>query len=60
MSNDERILLDKFKTRVDHLEDVLNKIHDLAGELGRSVDHPHVGAIQAWVHEVLPCPEKKT
>lgn len=39
----------------ERLQDALNKIHDLAGELGRSVDHPHIGAIQAWVHEVSPC-----
>ena len=50
---DERILLDKFKARVDHLEEVLNKVHDLAGQMGDI--HPHVGAMQAWVHEVLPC-----
>lgn len=43
----------------DKLVNALSKIHDLAGELGRSVDHPHVGAIQAWVHEVLPCAMEK-
>lgn len=34
-------------------QDALNKIHDLAGQMGDI--HPHVGAIQAWVHEVSPC-----
>lgn len=38
--------------RTIRMTDALNKIHDLAGQIG---DHPHVGAIQAWVHKILPC-----
>lgn len=41
--------------KFDAAVEALNKIHDLAGEMG---DHPHAGAIQAWVHTVLPCPAK--
>lgn len=33
----------------------LTMIHDLAGQLG---NHPHAGAIQAWVHKVMPCGRK--
>lgn len=49
-------LRDELREKDLHLErmqDALNKIHDLAGQMGDI--HPHVGAIQAWVHEVSPC-----
>lgn len=39
--------------QLEHMQDALNKIHDLAGQMGDI--HPHAGAIQAWVHEVSPC-----
>lgn len=39
------------KSKVESVTAALNKIHDLAGQ----IDHPHAGAIQAWVHKVLPC-----
>jgi hypothetical protein len=39
------------------MKEALEKIHDLAGQMGDI--HPHVGAIQAWVHEVLPCQAHK-
>lgn len=41
------------KSRVERMDDSLNKIHDLAGQMGNI--HPHVGAIQDWVHQVSPC-----
>jgi len=43
--------------QLDQAITALNKIHDLAGEMGTV--HPHVGAIQAWVHEVSPCKIEK-
>lgn len=43
--------------QLDRMQDALNKIHDLAGQMGDI--HPHVGAIQAWVHEVSPCEVKQ-
>lgn len=36
----------------DTIKGILEKIHDLAGQIA---DHPHAGAIQALVHQVLPC-----
>ena len=42
------------------MTEALNKIHDLVGQIrGPLADHPHLGAIQAWVHKVLPCVETK-
>lgn len=41
------------KSKGSYLQSVLNKIHDLAGQMGDI--HPNVGAIQAWIHEVSPC-----
>lgn len=47
------------ESRVGLMTDALNKIHDLAGQMGNPFhpedQHPHIGAIQAWVHLVLPC-----
>lgn len=54
---DDRIK--ELETKIAAYDDALAKIHDLAGQLGRSVDHPHIGAIQAWVHEVSPCPKRR-
>lgn len=45
------------EARADALTNALNKIHDLAGQMGDV--HPHVGAIQALVHEVSPCAERR-
>lgn len=44
--------------KLDAWENVLNKIHDLAGQIMGPDSHPNLGAIQDWVHTVLPCPEK--
>ena len=45
--------------RVGLMTDALNKIHDLAGQMSNRFEpeksHPNLGAIQAWVHMVLPC-----
>jgi hypothetical protein len=62
VNHEEALLLAQMKQQESNLArcyleaiSALEKIHDLAGELARSVDHPHVGAIQAWVHQVSPC-----
>lgn len=36
--------------KVAEMTEALNKIHDLVGQMG--LDHPHLGAIQAWCHKV--------
>lgn len=44
------------EANMERLRNALLKIHDLAGQLGRVINHPHVLAIQAFVHGATgPC-----
>lgn len=47
----------KVNLQVAGMTDALNKIHDLVGQIGGPLAaHPHLGAIQAWCHQVTgPC-----
>jgi hypothetical protein len=51
----DALLLEKRK-----MVDALGKIHDLAGQVMGPEAHPNLGAIQDWVHKVLPCDKLKT
>lgn len=42
---------------IERMTNSLNKIHDLAGQISGPDAHPNLGAIQDWVHQVLPCEE---
>lgn len=50
---------DRIKKALEPYQNALGKIHDLAGQIMGPDSHPNLGAIQDWVHQVLPCEVKQ-
>lgn len=52
--------LEESNRLTESMKNALSKIHDLAGQVrGSDFINTQMGAIQAWVHEVSPCKEKR-